>query len=62
MLMWVSRRRHLALHRVPAAAPTGQQQCWKMDFVYAHFFEGRPSLVLTAVEHGTEVMPKALEA
>ncbi len=53
----VRRRKHMALHRGPAPAPTGLHQRWSMDFVHDQFFDGRPFRVLTVVDQWSRQSP-----
>lgn len=55
--MRVRRRKHMALHRGPAPAPTGLQQRWSMDFVHDQLFDGRPFRVLTVVDQWSRQSP-----
>ena len=53
----VRRRKHMALHRGPAPAPTGPGQRWSMDFVHDQLFGGRPFRVLTVVDQWSRQSP-----
>jgi putative transposase len=55
--MRVRRRKHMALHRGPAPAPTGLHQRWSMDFVHDQLFDGRPFRVLTVVDQWSRQSP-----
>jgi len=55
--MRVRRRKHMALHRGPAPAPTGTHQRWSLDFVHDQLFDGRPFRVLTAVDQWSRQSP-----
>ena len=55
--MRMRRRKHMALHRGPAPAPTGLQQRWSMDFVHDQLFDGRPFRVLTVVDQWSRQSP-----
>jgi putative transposase len=57
----VRRKKHMALHRGPAPAPTGLHQRWSMDFVHDQLFEGRPFRILTVVDQWSRQSP-VLEA
>ena len=53
----IRRRKHMALHRGPAPAPTGLHQRWSMDFVHDQLFDGRPFRVLTVVDQWSRQSP-----
>ena len=55
--MRVRRRKHMALHRGSAPAPTGLHQRWSMDFVHDQLFDGRPFRVLTVVDQWSRQSP-----
>ena len=57
----VRRRKHMALQRGPAPAPTGLHQRWSMDFVHDQLFDGRPFRILTVVDQWSRQSP-VLEA
>jgi putative transposase len=52
------RRKHMALHRGPAPAPTGLNQRWSADFVHDQLIDGRPFRVLTVVDQWSRKSPK----
>ena len=55
--MRVRRRKHMALHRGPAPAATGQAQRWSMDFVHDALIDGRAFRVLTVVDQWSRESP-----
>ena len=55
--MRVRRRKHIALHRGPAPAPTGPTERWSMDFVHDALVNGRPFRVLTVVDQWSRQSP-----
>ena len=55
--MRVRRRKHIALHRGPAPAPTGSAERWSMDFVHDALADGRPFRVLTVVDQWSRQSP-----
>ena len=55
--MRVRRRKHQALHRGPAPAPTGPAERWSMDFVHDQLADGRPFRVLTVVDQWSRQSP-----
>jgi putative transposase len=55
--MRVRRRKHIALHRGPAPAPTGPTERWSMDFVHDALADGRPFRVLTVVDQWSRQSP-----
>jgi putative transposase len=55
--MRVRRRKHMALHRGPAPAPTGAVQRWSADFVHDQLFDGRPFRILTTVDQWSRQSP-----
>jgi putative transposase len=55
--MRVRRRKHIALHRGPAPAPTGPAERWSMDFVHDALADGRPFRVLTVVDQWSRQSP-----
>jgi len=48
--MRVRRRKHMALHRGPAPAPTGPRERWSIDSVHDALADGRPFRILTVVD------------
>ena len=55
--MRVRRRKHMALHRGPAPAATGQAQRWSMAFVHDALIDGRAFRVLTVVDQWSRQSP-----
>ena len=55
--MRVRRRKHMALHRGPAPAPTGPGQGWSIDVEHDQLFDGRPFRVLTVVDQWSRQSP-----
>jgi len=55
--MRVRCRKHIALHRGPAAVPTGPTERWSMDFVYDALADGRQFRVLTVVDQWSRQSP-----
>ena len=55
--MRVRRRKHQALHRGPAPAPTGPRERWSMDFVHDALADGRPFRILTVVDQWSRYSP-----
>lgn len=55
--MRVRRRKHIALHRGPAPAPSGPGERWSMDFVHDALADGRPFRVLTVVDQWSRQSP-----
>ena len=55
--MRVRRRKHIALHRGPAPAPTGPTERWSMDFVHDALMTGRPFRVLTVIDQWSRQSP-----
>jgi len=55
--MRVRRRKHMALHRGPAPAPTGPSERWSMDFVHDALADGRPFRILTVVDQWSRSSP-----
>jgi putative transposase len=55
--MRVRRRKHIALHRGPAPAPTAAQERWSMDFVHDQLSDGRPFRVFTVVDQWSRLSP-----
>ena len=55
--MRVRRRKHHALHRGSAPAPTGPRERWSMDFVHDTLADGRTFRILTVVDHWSRHSP-----
>ena len=55
--MRVRRRKHQALHRGPAPAPTEPRERWSMDFVHDALADGRPFRILTVVDQWSRYSP-----
>ena len=55
--MRVKRRKHRALHRGPAPAPSGRGQRWSMYFVHDALIDGRAFRVFTEVDQWSRESP-----